>query len=213
MYEYDAGMAFIDLQQAQDFFGLGDRVTALEVKVRDMYRAPEIADEILVALGGFPYRTNDWIEMNANLFSWMQTEKRVMFVILALIVMVAAFNIARVQIMLVKEKRRDIGILRSMGATEGAIRPSFVLEGVVDRRGRAWRWGRRAGSSSATCWSATSSSASRATSTSSTRCRCGSRGWTSGRSRWPCWLLSILATLYPAWWAARFDPVEAIRHE
>jgi len=124
-------MAFIDLAQAQDFFGLEDRVTALEVKVRDMYAAPAIAEEILAALGGFPYRTNDWIGLNANLFSWMQTEKRVMFIILALIILVAALNIISVQIMLVKVKRREIGILRSMGATRETILGLFVFEGVL----------------------------------------------------------------------------------
>lgn len=131
MYEYDAGMAFIDIAQAQEFFGLGDRVTALEIKVVDMLRAPEIAEEILAAVGGFPYRTNDWIQLNQNLFSWMQTEKRVMFVILTLIVLVAAFNIASVQIMMVKFKRREIGILKSMGATRGSIRRLFVTQGLV----------------------------------------------------------------------------------
>ena len=101
-------MAFIDLAQAQEFFGMGDQVTALGIKVTDMYRAPEIAEEVLSAVGGFPYRTNDWIGLNQNLFSWMQTEKRVMFVILGLIILVAAFNIASVQIMLVKVKRREV---------------------------------------------------------------------------------------------------------
>jgi len=131
MYEYDSSLAYISLAQAQSFFSLGERVTALEIKVRDMYRAPLVAQAILASLGGFPYRTNDWIEMNSTLFSWMQTEKRVMFVILALIIMVAAFNILAALIMLVMEKRRDIGILRSMGATAAEIRTIFMLEGTV----------------------------------------------------------------------------------
>jgi lipoprotein-releasing system permease protein len=131
MYEYDASLAYIGLSEAQSFFSLGDRVSAVEIKVLDMYHAPQIAQSILASLGGFPYRTNDWIEMNSNLFSWMQTEKRVMFVILTLITMVAAFNILAALIMLVMEKRRDIGILRSMGATAAEIRAIFVLEGAA----------------------------------------------------------------------------------
>jgi len=131
MYEYDASLAFIGLGEAQGFFGLGDKVSALEVRVRDMYRAPQIGEELLKLLGGFPYRVSDWIDMNSNLFSWMQTEKRVMFVILALIVLVAAFNITGALIMLVMEKRREIGILRSMGATQGEVARIFVWEGVV----------------------------------------------------------------------------------
>lgn len=131
MYEYDASFAFIDLEQAQSFFGMTGKVSGVELKVRDMYRAPEVAEAILAELGGFPYRTQDWIQMNANLFAWMQMEKRVMFVILGLIVLVAAFNITGALIMLVSEKRRDIGILRSLGATSGEVRAIFVLEGAV----------------------------------------------------------------------------------
>ncbi len=131
MYEYDSSLAYVDLRDAQSLFSMGGNVTAIEARVRDMYRAPVVADELLEMLGGFPYRANDWIQLNANLFSWMQTEKRVMFVILALIVTVAAFNITGALIMMVKEKRRDIGILRSMGATSTQIRNLFVMEGAV----------------------------------------------------------------------------------
>jgi lipoprotein-releasing system permease protein len=131
MYEYDASLAYIGLAEAKGFFALGDRVTALEIKVRDLYRAPILADSLIASLGGFPYRANNWIELNSNLFSWMQTEKRVMFVILALIVTVAAFNILGALVMLVAEKRRDIGILRSMGATAHEIRTIFLAEGAV----------------------------------------------------------------------------------
>lgn len=131
MYEYDASFAYIDLDQAQSFFGMKGRVSGVELKVADMYRAPEVVREIVRELGDFPYRSNDWIQMNANLFAWMQMEKKVMFVILGLIVLVAAFNITGALIMLVSEKKRDIGILRSLGATTHEIRSIFVLEGAV----------------------------------------------------------------------------------
>jgi lipoprotein-releasing system permease protein len=131
MYEYDASFVFLGIREAQDLLALGTRVSAVEAKVRDMYRAPQVAAEIVEHLGGFPYRATDWIEMNAQLFSWMQMEKRVMFIILTLIVMVAAFNILASLLLLVMEKRRDIGILRSMGATPGEIATVFILQGVI----------------------------------------------------------------------------------
>jgi lipoprotein-releasing system permease protein len=212
MYEYDAGMAFVDLRQAQDFFGLGQSVTALEIKVDDMFRAPEIADEILVSLGGFPYRTNDWINLNANLFSWMRTEKQVMFVILALIIIVAAFNIASVQIMMVKVKRREIGILKSMGATEGAIRRLFVLEGVS-----IGAVGMVIGTSLGLtlCWLLERYKFIKLPGdvyfidSLPVRVEAGDVLMIEAAVL----ALSVVATLLPAWWASNFDPVEAIRHD
>ncbi len=212
MYEYDAGMAFIDLRQAQEFFGLGENVTALEIKVRDMFRAPEIADEIVIAVGGFPYRTNDWINLNANLFSWMQTEKRVMFVILALIILIAAFNIASVQIMMVKVKRREIGILKSMGATEGAIRRLFVFEGVA-----IGAVGMAIGSflGLTLCWALERYKFIKLPGdvyfidSLPVRVEAGDVIAIEAAVL----LLCVVATLLPAWWASRFDPVEAIRYD
>lgn len=212
MYEYDAGMAFVDIHQAQDFFGLGDHVTALEIKVDDMYRAPERAEEILAAVGGFPYRTNDWIELNQNLFSWMQTEKRVMFLLLALIILIAAFNIASVEIMLVKVKRREIGILKSMGATEGGIRRLFVSQGAA-----IGIVGMGVGSALglALCWLLERYKFIKLPGdvyfidTLPVRVELGD----VVAIELAVLLLCIAATLIPAWWASRFDPVEAIRHE
>jgi lipoprotein-releasing system permease protein len=212
MYEYDAGMAFIDIAQAREFFDLGDRVTALEIKVRDMYRAPQIAESILVDVGGFPYRTNDWINLNSNLFSWMQTEKRVMFVILALIVLVAAFNVASLQIMLVKMKRREIGILKSMGTTESTIRQLFVFEGVV-----VGAIGLVIGSAIglSLCWLLERYKFIKLPGdvyfidTLPVRVELAD----VLAIEFAVLALSALATLIPAWWASRFDPVEAIRHE
>ncbi len=212
MYEYDAGMAFIDIAQAQDFFGLGDRVTAIEIRVTEMYRAPEKAEEILTSLGGFPYRTNDWIQLNENLFSWMQTEKRVMFVILALIVLVAAFNIASTQIMLVKVKRREIGVLKSMGATEGKIRRLFVIEGVA-----IGAVGMLLGTALGLllCWMLERYKFIKLPGdvyfidTLPARVSVPDVLWIE----LAVIVLSVAATFIPAMWASRFDPVEAIRHE
>jgi len=131
MYDYDSSLGYISIPAAQDFLGLGSYVTGVEIKVNDMYKAPQIADSVIRTLGGFPYTASNWIELNRNLFSWMKTEKIVMFVILMLIVAVAAFNIISTLIMVVMEKRRDIGILKSMGATSGSVMRIFIAEGVA----------------------------------------------------------------------------------
>ncbi len=131
MFEYDQSLVYIDLPEAQSLFGLGDGVVGVAIKTVDPYVAPETAQKVVTALGGFPYRANNWIELNRNLFKWMKTEKKVMFWILSLIVLVAAFNIASTLIMVVMEKTRDIGIMKSMGATPRSILRIFVLEGLV----------------------------------------------------------------------------------
>ena len=131
MFEYDQSLVYIDLKEAQSLFGLGDGVVGVSIKTTDPYAAPEIARKVVDAVGGFPYRANNWIELNRNLFKWMKTEKKVMFWILSLIVMVAAFNIASTLIMVVMEKTRDIGIMKSMGAVSRSILRIFVFEGLV----------------------------------------------------------------------------------
>ncbi|MBI5585581.1 MAG: lipoprotein-releasing ABC transporter permease subunit [Deltaproteobacteria bacterium] len=130
MYEYDSTISFISLAQAQAFLGLEGRVTGLEVKTRDIYEAAEIAQAIKGKLG-FPYWTKDWMRMNKNLFSALKLEKLVMFIILTLIILVAAFNIVSSLIMVVMEKTKDIAILKSMGATASSILKIFVLEGLI----------------------------------------------------------------------------------
>jgi lipoprotein-releasing system permease protein len=130
MFEYDSTIAFISLAQAQSFLGLGDKVTGLEVKTRDMYQAADIGRAIQSKLG-FPFWTKDWMKMNKNLFSALKLEKLVMFIILILIILVAAFNIVASLIMVVMEKTKDIAILKSMGATAASIMKIFMLEGVI----------------------------------------------------------------------------------
>jgi lipoprotein-releasing system permease protein len=130
MFEYDSTIAFISLAQAQSFLAMPGRVTGLEVKTRDIYEADRIAKEIKNRLG-FPYWTKDWMRMNKNLFSALKLEKLVMFIILALIILVAAFNIVSSLIMVVMEKTKDIAVLKSMGATAGSIMKIFVLEGLI----------------------------------------------------------------------------------
>jgi lipoprotein-releasing system permease protein len=130
MYEYDNTLGYVDLAAAQQFLGIGDSVTGIEVKVTDIYKAGEIAKSLEGRLGP-PYYMRDWMEMNSSFFSALKTEKAVMFIILTLIILVAAFNIVSSLIMLVMEKGRDIAILKAMGATTASIRKIFVLEGFL----------------------------------------------------------------------------------
>jgi len=130
MYEYDNTLAYISIPIAQKFFDMGDRVTGIEIKTGDLYRVKEFAKEIRRLLG-FPFWTKDWMEMNRNLFSALRLEKIAMFIILVLIVLVAAFNIISTLIMVVMEKNKDIAILKSMGASSRGIMKIFLIEGLV----------------------------------------------------------------------------------
>jgi lipoprotein-releasing system permease protein len=130
MYEYDASLAYISLATAQNLFNLGSRVTGLHVKLDNLYQAGKVAKEIEETLG-YHFYALDWMHMHKNLFSWMQLEKYAMFIVLSLIVAVAAFNIISTLIMVVIEKRKDIGILKSMGSTNTSIMRIFMFEGLV----------------------------------------------------------------------------------
>jgi lipoprotein-releasing system permease protein len=129
-YEYDASLAFIHLKTAQNLIKIGDSVSGIGVRVDDIYRADGISQTILADLG-FPYWTMDWMQMNRNFFSALKLEKKAMFVILTLIIMVAAFNIASTLIMMVMGKTQDIAILKAMGATDRSIWKIFVFKGSV----------------------------------------------------------------------------------
>ena len=131
MYEYDSTIAYVSLWAAQRFLGIGERVTGIEVRVDEIYEADRVARAIGKALDGYPYWSRDWMRMNKNLFSALKLEKIVMFIILTLIILVAAFNIVGTLIMVVIEKTRDIAILKSMGATRRSIMKIFMIEGAV----------------------------------------------------------------------------------
>jgi lipoprotein-releasing system permease protein len=131
MFEYDTSLAYMGLRDAQQFFELDDGVGGIEVRAHDLYAARTLARAVERAVGGFPYRARDWMEVNRNLFSALKLEKVVYGIVLCLIVVVAAFNILATLTMVVKEKRRDIAILKSMGAANGAIARIFVLKGAV----------------------------------------------------------------------------------
>jgi len=130
MYEYDSSFAYVSLAEAGRLMGMEGRATGLEVKVDDIYRAGRIATRIREALG-YPYWAKDWMQSNRNLFSALKLEKVVMFIILVLIVMVAAFNIISTLIMVVMDKTRDIAVLMTLGATRKMVRKIFALEGLL----------------------------------------------------------------------------------
>jgi lipoprotein-releasing system permease protein len=129
MYEYDLTIAFINLRRAQTIFQLGNSVTGIGIKIKDPYRAEEVKRE-LSNLIGYPYYILSWIDMNKNLFSALKLEKTAMFIILALIVLVAAFNIASILIMSVLEKVKDIGILRAIGINRKTLMRIFIWKGL-----------------------------------------------------------------------------------
>jgi lipoprotein-releasing system permease protein len=130
MYDYDGSFAYINIDQAQKILRMGNSVSGIEIRVGNMYKAREIAQKIVSSLG-FPFWAKDWMQMNQNLFAALKLEKTVMFIILILIVLVAAFNIASTLIMMVMEKTRDIAILKAMGATDKSIKKIFVFKGMV----------------------------------------------------------------------------------
>jgi lipoprotein-releasing system permease protein len=129
-YEYDSSLAYLSLKSCQDFLQMGDTVTGIDIKVNDIFKADVIAQKMQRKLG-FPFWAHNWMQMNKNLFSALKLEKRVMFIILSLIVLVAAFNIISALIMIVMEKNKDIAILKSLGATSRSIMKIFIYQGII----------------------------------------------------------------------------------
>ena len=130
MYEYDSSLIYVSLDTARNFLDLEEGVHGIEIRLTDIYQADRVAREIEEELGAV-YLAKDWIRLNKNLFSALRLEKTALSIIVALIVLVAAFNIVSTLIMVVMEKARDIAILKSMGATSNSIMRIFIYEGLV----------------------------------------------------------------------------------
>ena len=219
MYEYDNSFIFVPLEAAQLFFRLPNAVTSLEVFVADPDRVHEDRRLIAAALGGH-VRIVDWQQANSSLFNAVEIERNVMFLILTLIIVVAAFNIISSMIMMVKDKGRDIAILRTMGASRGAILRIFVLSGasigvvgtvaglllgvVFTRNIEAIRQALQ---------KVIGTDLFAAEIYFFTRIPARLDSGEVAAVVIMALVLSFLATLYPSWRAARLDPVEALRYE
>jgi lipoprotein-releasing system permease protein len=211
MYDYDSAFAYISIPSAQAFLDMGDAVTGIEVKLKDIYKAKEVGKTIQAELS-MPFYTMDWMDMNKNLFAALALEKVAMFIILVMIVFVAAFNIASALIMLVMEKSRDIAILKAMGATKRSIMRIFILEGTIigafgTAIGAAFGWGMclvlgryQFIKLNPDVYYISTLPVKMVASDIVIIVVCSL-------------LLCLLATIYPSWQASRMDPVEALRYE
>jgi lipoprotein-releasing system permease protein len=219
MYEYDASFCFVTLSQAMRLFGVDKTITGIEVRIDDPFKAEVVARKISQRLGD-RYWARSWMDLNRTFLAALRHEKIIMAVILVLIIVVAAFNIASTLIMVVMEKTRDIGILKAIGATVRHVMTIFVIDGLM------------VGVVGAVL--GVSFGYALANSLDSV---VNFIGRVFGIELFPrtiyyfdkipvdtsifdtCWIvgsaiiLSLIASLYPAWQAARLNPVEALRYE
>ncbi len=130
MYEYDAGLALIHMDDAAKLYRMGENVSGLRLKLNDLFDAPDMSAKLAQKLDG-NYFVTDWTQQHANFFKAVQLEKKVMFIILTLIVAVAAFNIVSTLVMAVTDKRADIAIMRTFGASPRSIMGIFIVQGAL----------------------------------------------------------------------------------
>lgn len=131
VYEFDSRFAYIDIAEAETFFDFEAATRGLGIKIADIYQADRVDREIQEMLTPGIYGTNNWIRMNSNLFSYIKVEKILMFLLLTLIILIAAFNLIGMLTMVIMEKRSEIGILRSMGASSGGVMSIFMIQGTL----------------------------------------------------------------------------------
>ena len=219
MYEYNSGFVFMPLPAAQKFFKFDNAVSALEIFLSRPNDIDDIRRAVDIELNGRA-TLYDWRDMNKSFFNALQVERNVMFLILSMIILVAAFNIISSMIMLVKEKGHDIAIMRTMGATRGNMMRIFMLAGAsVGLIGTAV--GSTIGILFVLNIDAVKSVLEGMTGASLWDAEIRFLSEIPAVVNWAevlvvialAFTLSILATLYPAWRAARLDPVEALRYE
>jgi lipoprotein-releasing system permease protein len=211
MYEYDATMVYISLKEAQDFIGLDDRVTGVEAKVADIYKADQVSAAVTKKLG-YPYWAKDWKQMNRSLVSALKLEKMAMFVILIMIVLVGALNIISTLVMVVMEKNKDVAILRAMGATQKSVMTVFMLQGLlVGVVGTLTGLGAGLGLCELLAKYKFIELPSDVYYISTLPVRV--EMWDVVLVIVAAMVISFLATLYPSWHASRLNPVESLRYE
>ncbi|MGB5727288.1 MAG: lipoprotein-releasing ABC transporter permease subunit [Thiogranum sp.] len=219
MYEYDRGVALVHMEDAARLFKLDNAITGIRLKLIDLFKAPQVSRQLAGQLGD-NLRVEDWTRQHANFFRAVQTEKRVMFVILTLIVAVAAFNIVSTLVMVVTDKRADIAILRTLGATPGEILRIFMIQGaLIGLLGTAL--GIIGGVALALNVETIVPAIEEAFSVQFMPADVYYISDLPSKLNWPdvwqigtvAFLLSFLATLYPSWRASRTQPAEALRYE
>jgi lipoprotein-releasing system permease protein len=211
MFEYDATLALTSLAAAREALGLDERTTGILVRVDDMDEAPAVGSAIMEQVEEPPLWANDWIHQNRQLFLWMKIEKLVGYLLFAIILVVAAFLIASTLIMIVLEKTREIGVLRSLGVTRRGVSRTFLLEGMaIGGLGTACGCGLGwLGCVALDRYRLPLPGDVYFIETLPVSLWWGDLLFVAGMSL----LICLAATLYPAWRASRLAPVEAIRYE
>jgi lipoprotein-releasing system permease protein len=219
MYEYDRGLALVNIADAARLYQFGDRVSGLRLALRDPFTAPRVVRNLAVTLGG-GYYVSDWTRNHANFFRSIEITKSMLFVILLLVVAVAAFNIVAALVMVVKDKRGDIAILRTIGATPRSILAIFTIQGAFI--GLA---GTLAGATLGLLLSANLEALvhglERLLGTHFLDAKVYFMSDLPAYAEWGdvlricavAFALCAVATLYPAWRAAGTQPAEALRHD
>jgi len=219
MQEYDAGLAITHMQDAQKLLRMGNGVTGVRLKLTDMWQAYRVADDLANRMGGL-YRIRDWTRDNANMFSALKMEKTVMFLLLVLIIGVATFNLLSSLVMVVTDKQADIAILRTLGMRPGAIMRVFMVQGcVIGTLGVVL--GVVGGVMLTKNLDAIVALIERMTGVEVMPADVYYISGLPTRLEWSDvgtiaavgLVLCFLATLYPAWRAARIDPANALRYE
>ncbi len=211
MYDYDLNLAYVHIKRAQQIFGIGDLASGISIKTDNAFNAVSAKRNIQKVLR-YPYAVRTWMDSNKNLLSALKLEKTVMFLIVTLIVMVACFNIASTLIMTVLEKTKDIGILKSIGATNGSVMRIFTIEGCIIGL---------IGTTLGTIFGVASSWMLKTYKFIALPKDVYYIDRLPVNLQWQdvsiiivaSLALSLLATIYPSYQASRLDPVEALRYE